>query len=89
VDLSKPIDISIPLGPDGPRAWYVAPMSIAPVINAHFTGSVALGGSVNFRDVKFNPHGHGTHTETVGHITKENYPLSDFVPDVMHYTRST
>lgn len=34
-----------------------------------FKGSTALGGPVNFRDVYFNPHGHGTHTECVGHIS--------------------
>jgi arylformamidase len=32
---------------------------------------VALGGKVNFNDVYFNPHAHGTHTETVGHIARE------------------
>ncbi len=26
---------------------------------------------MNFTDVCFNPHGHGTHTECLGHITKE------------------
>ncbi len=70
-DLSKGIDISIPLSPNGPRAWYVDPISIEPVVNDQFTGSVALGGSVNFRHIHFNPHGHGTHTETVGHIDEE------------------
>ena len=71
VDLSRPLDISIPLSPQGPRAWYVDPMKISPVINAHFAGSVALNGSVNFNNIFFNPHGHGTHTESVGHITRE------------------
>lgn len=70
-DLSQGHDISIPLSPNGPRAWYVDPMEIKPVMNEFFTGSVALGGGVNFRNVYFNPHGHGTHTETVGHIDKE------------------
>lgn len=71
IDLNEPIDISLPLSSSGPRAWYVDPMKISPVINAHFTGSVALGGSVNFNQITFNPHGHGTHTESVGHITKD------------------
>ncbi|NEN24564.1 cyclase family protein [Cryomorpha ignava] len=70
-DLSKPIDISIPLHPDGPRAWYVDKMTIEPVMTDRFTGSVAKGGAVNFRNIAFNPHGHGTHTETVGHIDNE------------------
>ena len=70
-DLSKPIDISIPLHPNGPRAWYVDKMTIEPVMTDRFTGSVAKGGAVNFRNISFNPHGHGTHTETVGHINNE------------------
>jgi kynurenine formamidase len=70
-DLAKPKDISIPLHPAGPRAWYVDPLSIEPVLNPRFTGSVALGGNVNFRDIRFNPHGHGTHTESLGHIQPE------------------
>lgn len=70
-DLTRPIDISISLSPEGPRAWYVDKLKITPVRTAQFTGSVAEGGGVNFRDIFFNPHGHGTHTETVGHIDRE------------------
>jgi arylformamidase len=71
VDLSKPIDISIPIHYNSARAWYVDPIKIEPVMNEKFIGSVEQGGSVNFRNIFFNPHGHGTHTETVGHISKE------------------
>jgi arylformamidase len=71
VDLSKPIDISIPMHPKSARAWYVDPVQIEPVMNEKFIGSVEKGGNVNFRNIFFNPHGHGTHTETVGHISKE------------------
>lgn len=81
-DLSKPIDLSIPIQPSGPRAWYVEPMKISPVRTARFTGSVAEGGAVNFRDIWFNPHGHGTHTECAGHIKEEvqsiNQTLTQF-----------
>jgi arylformamidase len=77
LDLTKPLDISIPLSPNGPRAWYVDPMHFSPVINQHFRGSVALAGSVNFHNVHFNPHGHGTHTESIGHITKELVNVND------------
>lgn len=70
-DLSKPIDISIPLHPSGPRAWYVEKMRVEPVMNERFTGSVEKGGDVNFRNIAFNPHGHGTHTESCGHIDRE------------------
>jgi arylformamidase len=71
IDLSKPLDISIPMHAQGPRAWYAAPMRISPVLNQYFTGSIALGGNVNFNDIFFNPHAHGTHTETLGHISRE------------------
>lgn len=71
IDLSQFFDLSIAISPLGPRAWYVQPVVIKPVINRYFTGSVQLGGAVNFRDIQFNPHGHGTHTECVGHISKE------------------
>jgi kynurenine formamidase len=68
-------DISISLNPNGPRAWYVEPMRIEPVRTEQFLGSVAEGGAVNFRDVYFNPHGHGTHTENVGHIIDTDVPV--------------
>jgi kynurenine formamidase len=73
VDFFKPIDISMPLyaGKDCASAWYVKPMTIEPVRMGEWVGDVNQGGSVNFRDIKFNPHGNGTHTECVGHISKE------------------
>ncbi len=71
VDLSKQLDISIPLSPNGPLAWYVEKMQIEPVQSDAFIGSVKLGGSVNFNNVFFNPHGHGTHTESYGHIAED------------------
>lgn len=69
---AEPIDISIPLaaGEGRTSAWYVPPIEIEPVRAIGFVGSVAEGGSVNFRDISFNPHGHGTHTECMGHITE-------------------
>jgi kynurenine formamidase len=78
VDLSKPIDISIPLrtGEDNVNAWYAKPMTIEPVRMGDWVGDVKQGGSVNFRDVFFNPHGNGTHTECVGHISKEDYTIN-------------
>jgi arylformamidase len=77
-DLSKPLDISIPLraGEKNVSAWYVDPVKIEPVKTEHFVGDVNQGGSVNFRNISFNPHGNGTHTECVGHISKENYTIN-------------
>lgn len=70
-DLTRPADLSVAMHPGGPRAWYVEPVSIEPVRMPGFVGAVEEGGSVNFNTIVFNPHGHGTHTESVGHITKD------------------
>ncbi len=77
-DLDKPIDISIPLraGEKNVNAWNAAPVKIEPIRVGDWVGEVALGGSVNFRNIAFNPHGNGTHTECVGHISKENYSIN-------------
>src|SRR5687767_4347730 len=78
VDFFKPIDISIPLSADKHcvSAWYVEPMKLEPVVMGDWIGDVSKGGSVNFRTVTFNPHGNGTHTECVGHISKEFYTIN-------------
>ncbi len=78
VDLFKPIDISIPLhtGDDCVSAWYVEPMKLEPVVMGDWIGDVKKGGSVNFRTITFNPHGNGTHTECVGHISKEDFTIN-------------
>ncbi len=80
IDIAKPLDLSIPIHGRGPRAWYAGPASIRPVLNQYFTGSIKLGGKVNFFDVSFNPHAHGTHTETVGHIARELVSIEDALP---------
>lgn len=77
-DLSKGIDISIPLeaGLDTVNCFYAPPMEASPVVAGDFVGSTAAGGPVNFLNVKLNPHGNGTHTECVGHIAKEKYTIN-------------
>lgn len=70
-DLDKPFDISIPISDHSARAWCVDPVKIEPVRSGDWVGEVKQGGSVNFRNIFFNPHGHGTHTECVGHISPE------------------
>jgi len=77
VDLAKPIDLSLPLhGGEGQvRAWGVDPVTMEPVLRGAITYDTAEGAPVNFRTVRFNPHGHGTHTESVGHITADGAPI--------------
>lgn len=78
-DLNDPFDISMPLraGEDNVNAWHAPPVSIEPVVMGDWIGDVSKGGSVNFRNVHLNPHGNGTHTECVGHISSEPYHLND------------
>ncbi|MEY2692810.1 MAG: Kynurenine formamidase [Bacteroidota bacterium] len=78
VDLSKPIDISLPLSntDQNPIAWYIDKPRMEPVRFGDWVGAVAQGSSTNFNDICFNPHGHGTHTECLGHITKEFYSIN-------------
>jgi kynurenine formamidase len=88
IDLSKPIDISIPLKADNSNvtAWHVVPPKFKPVMENGFVGDVNLGGAVNFRNIFFNPHGNGTHTECVGHITKEKYTINQCLKNFFFLT---
>ena len=78
IETDSAIDISIPMvaGEGNLRAWYVDPPTMEPVRANGYIGSVIEGGSVNFRNIFFNPHGHGTHTECLGHITEEVYSVN-------------
>jgi kynurenine formamidase len=79
IDLSKPIDISIPLTntDENPIAWYLDKPEIEPVKVGDWIGKVSEGkSSTNFNNIFFNPHGHGTHTECLGHITRDFYSIN-------------
>lgn len=78
IDLSKPLDISIPLVGNSANvnAWYVGHPKIIPHKGDGFIGKVSEGASINFNDILFNPHAHGTHTECVGHITEKFYSVN-------------
>jgi kynurenine formamidase len=78
IDLSKPLDISIPLtaSNNNPIAWYLNEPKIKPVIEGDWVGKVSEGASVNFNNIQFNPHAHGTHTECIGHITSEFHSIN-------------
>lgn len=79
VDLSKPIDISVSLSDSdkNPIAWYLDRPKIKPVRFENWIGAVKKGSSTNFNNIEFNPHAHGTHTECLGHITKEFYSINE------------
>jgi arylformamidase len=78
LDLSHPLDISMPLneGLHNANAFYAPPVQYEPVKAGSFIGDVKQGGAVNFKNVFFNPHGNGTHTECVGHIAAKPYTIN-------------
>lgn len=79
VDFSQPLDISLPLTNDNqnPIAWYQDEPKIEPVTMGDWIGKVSEGkSSTNFNNIFFNPHAHGTHTECLGHITKDFYSVN-------------
>lgn len=78
VDLSKPIDISIPLreGKNPVNAFSAPAFNIIPVKTGNRDCETKLGSPFNFRNIFFNPHGNGTHTECIGHISKANFTIN-------------
>ncbi|EPR73337.1 N-formylkynurenine (Aryl-) formamidase [Winogradskyella psychrotolerans RS-3] len=81
IDLSLPLDLSIPITGKSTNvnAWYLDPPKITPEVIDGEIISVANGAVVNFNTISFNPHSHGTHTETVGHITEEMYSINQYL----------
>lgn len=79
VDLSKPADLSIPLtnSDENPRAWHQNQPVIEPVKMGDWIGKVSEGASINFNNIAFSPHAHGTHTENYGHISEEFISVND------------
>ncbi|MBF6607680.1 MAG: cyclase family protein [Flavobacterium sp.] len=94
VDFDQPIDISIPITSDdkNPIAWYLNKPVIEPVRSGEWIGKVSDGSSTNFNNIAFNPHGHGTHTECVGHITHDFFSINQslktfmFIADLISVT---
>jgi len=78
IDLAKPLDISMPIisSKKNVNAWYIDEPKIEPIKDAEWIASVSEGASVNFNNIYFNPHAHGTHTECAGHITEKVYSIN-------------
>lgn len=84
IDLSDPIDISIPLQFNGPQpnAFGVKPATSKACEYGSLVGDTRLGGSVNFEQITLIPHCSGTHTECVGHITNERISVTECLLDI-------
>lgn len=61
---------------DNVNAWYVDTPKITPAKDGNWIASVKDGACINFNNIEFNPHAHGTHTECVGHITEEIHSIN-------------
>ena len=83
--LSKPLDISIPIGQV--RCFYAPKVSMEPYRSGDFVGSVKRGAPVNFYNVGLNPHGNGTHTECCGHITKKQESINQQLKTFHHVAK--
>lgn len=76
-DLTNGIDLSIPIRTgETVNAYYAHPITMEPYVSGDWIGEVKRGGSVNYRNISFNPHGNGTHTECVGHIDESIHSVN-------------
>jgi arylformamidase len=84
LEKDKFIDLSIPLNFNGeqPNAYGAEPAVSHPCVAGPLVGDTREGGSCNFEQYTFIPHCNGTHTESIGHITKERISLRDSLTDV-------
>ena len=64
-----------------PNAWAAHLYEAAPHKVGDWIGDTRKGASVNFYDIRLNPHGNGTHTECVGHIAIERYSVNETLQD--------
>ena len=73
VDLTSPISLAIDLdfSHAQPRHFGAPPATSRPFAVPGFSGSVAHGASCNCQTLTLVPHCNGTHTECVGHLTRE------------------
>jgi len=75
VDLAQPIDLAVALDFAGPQPRYFgAPRASSRPFETPgfgFKGSVGRGSSCNCEVITLIPHCNGTHTECVGHLTRE------------------
>ena len=82
VDLSRPVSLALELDFHAPQPQHFgAPAATSrPYAVPGFSGSVTTGASCNCDVISVIPHCNGTHTEGVGHLTREPFDIYDVVP---------
>jgi arylformamidase len=90
VDLADCHDLSIPLQFDPtefpsaqPSFFDAAPARGAAFVAGDFSGDVRTGASCNCSTYSLTPHCNGTHTECVGHLTRDRLSIRDIARDVL------
>ncbi len=81
-DMSHAIDLSIAVNFDAHsiQAFGAPPANASPLVVDDFIGDVNRGGSCNCDTYTLTPHCNGTHTECVGHITREVMTVNSVAP---------
>lgn len=88
IDLSKGKDISIAIDPkSGVNAFHIPLAKFEPIRVGSFVGSVKEGGSANCENLFINAHGNGTHTECIGHISKERICINDCLKEFFFFAQ--
>jgi kynurenine formamidase len=82
VDIARPVSLALQLDFDGPQPRHFgAPRASARPFEAPgFAGTVLRGASCNCEVISLVPHCNGTHTECVGHLTRERLDASRVAP---------
>lgn len=85
VDFSRGKDISIPVFFNGeqPNTYNVRKATARPYKDGQFIGDTRKGGPCNFETFNITPHCNGTHTECIGHITKERVSILESLKEEM------
>lgn len=76
-DLSRPVNITIPCIPSITKAFQLTGARYEAFRSGDFVASVAEGSSCNVDEITLIPHGNGTHTECIGHITSLPQHIND------------
>lgn len=89
VDFSQPLGISTPLHRQNsnPNAYFLPQPQFEPFRAGSFVGCVAEGGACNCEVLSLSPHGNGTHTECVGHISAESYYIKDCLQNFLFWAK--
>ena len=82
IDTAHPVSLAVELDFSGPQPRHFAapPASARPFVAPGFAGSVERGASCNCEVLTLIPHCNGTHTECVGHLTRERLDVSGVAP---------